>query len=177
MKEDFIKPIVVLTLICLIVSGALAFTNSVTEPVIADAAAVRTEAAMFEIMPDAKEFELITFDEQPETVKEIYRATGSDGTYTGFIIVLSTDGFGGDIRIMFGISVGMKIIQVKTLEHNETKGMGSKITEQEFESQFTNVTRDLEGVDIITGATVSSSAYIKAVKDALALFVDVPALD
>ena len=47
------KPIVVLGLICVIVTGALAATNSVTAPIIEEATRLAQETARQELLPEA----------------------------------------------------------------------------------------------------------------------------
>jgi electron transport complex protein RnfG len=162
MKKDFILPIVALTLICLIISTALAVTNSFTEPVITKAAAERAEAARSEVIPDAAGFETVQVQGLPSTVREVYKTTNN----VGYIFMLTAGGYGGDIDIICGITPDGKIIQTKTLRQTETKGMGSKITEAPFAGQFPGKDASLNSVDTITGATISSKAYISAVRDA-----------
>ena len=58
-KNDFVMPILVLSLICLVITALLALTNSATEPVITQAALERAEAARTEIIPEADGFELM----------------------------------------------------------------------------------------------------------------------
>lgn len=164
MKDDFIRPILVLTLVSLVVSGALALLNGITEPVIAKAAAERAEAAMFEIIPEADGFESVPLEGLPESILEVYISTND----VGFIFVVGAVGYGGEIRLLCGVGTDGRMIRCTTLEHAETKGLGSRITEQRFENQFIGVDFKLVGVEAITGATVSSGAYIGAVSDALA---------
>lgn len=167
MKKDFVAPILVLSLICLVISGALAFTNSVTEPVIASAAAEREEAARHEMIPDATDFETITADGLPATIKEVYRSTNG----VGYIFKMLTSGYGGDIIIMCAINPEGKIIQSRALEPlSETKGLGAKVAEAPFANQFSGADSRLEGVSAISGATISSTAYINAIKDAFSAF-------
>ena len=52
-KADVIKSIVVLAVICLVISGALAVVNSFTSPVIAAAAAERETQARQAVLPEA----------------------------------------------------------------------------------------------------------------------------
>ena len=59
-KNDFIMPIVVLTVICIVISAALGFTNKVTAPVIEETERRNAEAARKEVMPEADGFEEIT---------------------------------------------------------------------------------------------------------------------
>ena len=166
MKNDFVKPVLVLTLICLIISAALAVTNGITEPVIAEAAAIRTEAAMFDIIPEAAGFEEIIVDGLPETVREVHKSTND----VGYVFIIETGGYGGDILLICGVGPDGSVLRCTTLEHSETKGLGSKIAEAQFEEQFTGADDRLSNVEAITGATISSSAYIEAIRDALKAF-------
>jgi electron transport complex protein RnfG len=166
LKKDFIAPILVLSIICLVISGALALTNSITEPVIAAAAAEREEAAMHEIIPDADIFELMDIDGLPATVREVYRSANG----AGHIFIITTSGYGGDLRIICGIGPDGKLLHCKALEQSETKGLGARITEPAFEKQFDGVDSRLDGVAAISGATISSTAYINAIKDAFTAY-------
>jgi electron transport complex protein RnfG len=166
LRDDFVKPILVLALICLVVSGALAVTNGITEPVIADAAVQREKAARNEIIPAANDFDVLKVDGLPETVTEVYKSTND----VGYIFVLSTSGYGGELTLLCGVSPEGVLIRCMTLEHSETKGLGSRVTEQQFENQFIGMGAGLDGVEAISGATISSRAYIGAVRDALAAF-------
>ena len=166
MKHDFISPILVLTLICLVISGALAFTNNVTAPIIADAAAIRETAARFEVIPDAGDFEPVYAPGFPSSIKEAYKATSG----AGYTFTVNTSGYGGDLTIICSIDLEGKIIGSKVIEHSETKGLGSKITEAPFSSQFNGINSSLEGVSAISGATISSTAYTGAIRDAFSAF-------
>ena len=84
--------------------------------------------------------------------------------------MITAKGYGGDMNLICGIDEEGNIIAVDTLSHNETKGMGSKTAEEPFNRQFIGKDKDLDGVDAITGATISSKAYIGAIKDAFAAF-------
>ena len=165
-KNDFVMPIVVLTAICLVITALLAVTNHFTAPVIAKAAQERAEAARAEIIPEAEGFELIENDELPDTVTEVYSSTND----AGYVFMLTTTGYGGEMDLICGIDNDGRIIAVKTLQHSETKGMGSKTTEEPFRSQFVGKDENLEGVSAISGATISSRAYLGAIQDAFTAF-------
>ena len=167
MKKDFVAPILVLTLICLVISGALAFTNSVTEPVIADAAAEREETARREIIPEADDFEIIAAEGLPSTVREVYKSTND----VGYIFMITTNGYGGDMKIVCGITTDGRLISCRASDvQNETKGLGARVADAPFAGQFDGKDSNLEGVAAITGATISSTAYINAIKDAFVAF-------
>lgn len=61
------------------------------------------------------------------------------------------------------------IVKVEVAEVNDTKGLGSQISEQEFLDQFTglSITDEAAGIDAISGATVSSESAVNAVKAAI----------
>ncbi|MBQ6369671.1 MAG: FMN-binding protein [Parasporobacterium sp.] len=165
-KNDFVMPIAVLTIICLVITALLALTNSATEPVIRQSALDRAEAARTEIIPEADGFELVEAEDLPAAVKEVYKTTND----TGYVFMLTTMGYGGEMDLILGMDNEGKIIDVKTLKHSETKGMGSKTAEEPFRSQFTGKDEMLEGVSAISGATISSNAYLGAVADAFEAF-------
>ena len=166
MKKDFAAPILVLSLICLVISGALAFTNSVTEPVIASAAAEREEAARREMIPEASDFETIAAEGLPSTIREVYKSTND----VGYIFMITTSGYGGDIIIICGIAPDGRLIGSRAIEQAETKGLGSRIAEDAYSNQYIGMDSSLNGIVAITGATISSTAYLNAIKDAFTAY-------
>ena len=86
------KPIVVLSLICVVVTGALAATNEVTAPIIEEATIAAENAARAEVLPEADSFspvEGITV----EGVSAVYTADNGAGA----AITASAKGYGGDV--------------------------------------------------------------------------------
>ena len=55
--KEYIQPVVVLVAICLVMTFALAYVNSITAPIIADNAAKSADAARAELLPAASTFE------------------------------------------------------------------------------------------------------------------------
>jgi electron transport complex protein RnfG len=169
MKKDFALPIIVLTVICLVISLALAVTNSVTTPIIADAASGRAETARREIIPDAQGFVQLDLTELPPAVTEAYASTND----VGYVFMLSAiGGYNGDgsIQLIIGIDPSGKIIAIKSLANNETKGLGSRVSEPDFIGQFTGLDATLAGANAVSGATYSSKAFLSAVGDAFSAF-------
>ena len=60
MKWDTLKPIVVLTAVCVVVSAALAGTYKLTKPVIDAAKADEANAALLAVLPEGADFEQVT---------------------------------------------------------------------------------------------------------------------
>jgi electron transport complex protein RnfG len=133
--------------------------------VIESAARERATAARRDVLPEADEFEPAEFGdaEAPASVTEAYRALNG----AGYVFTSRASGYNGDIVIIVGIDAGGLIAAVKTLSHSETEGVGARITEPSFERQFSGLAyAGVDGVDAITGATISSKAYKSAVSDA-----------
>ena len=166
MKKSFneiIKPVLVLVCICLVVTALLAYINSVTSPIIAKAEEEKTRQAMTEVLSEADSFEKLEIENLPERVTEAYSATNG----AGYVFMLTTKGYGGDMKLICGMDADGVIEQCKTLSHAETSGLGSKTAEDPYRNQYCGKSADtLSEVDAITGATISSSAYKNAIEDA-----------
>lgn len=165
--KEMVKPVLVLTCICLVITALLAYINSVTAPIIKDSQEKAAQEAMAEVMPKADGFEQIKLDSMPERVTEIYGAKNG----AGYVFMLTTRGYGGDMKLICGINADGTVEACKTLSHNETSGLGSKTAEDPYRNQYKGKTAgELDSVDSITGATISSIAYKKAIEDAFKAF-------
>ena len=166
MKKSFneiIKPVLVLVCICLVVTALLAYINSVTSPIIAKADQEKTEQAMSEVLTEADGFEKLEIENLPDRVTEVYTANNG----SGYVFMLTTKGYGGDMKLICGMKTDGTIEQCKTLSHAETSGLGSKTAEDPYRNQYCGKNSDtLSEVDAITGATISSTAYKNAIEDA-----------
>jgi electron transport complex protein RnfG len=171
MKKELLTPVLALTLICLVITTALAVTDSITRPVIEGAARERASAARREVLPQAPEGdgfdELPVGEGVPASVTEAYRAKNGAGYV---FMITASGGYGGDISVIAGVDGDGRITAIKTLSHSETEGMGAKITEEWFTGQFSGKDSALEGVEAIAGATLSSKAFLSAVGDAFAAY-------
>ena len=177
MNKDFILPIVVLSLICFFVSGALAAVNTFTQPKIEKDAIFRAKQEMERIIPQADNFkELKDIENLPRTITGIFRAEKSDGNILGYLFMISTAGYGGDINLICGIDNYGKIIKTEVLSHTETKGMTDPVFSDPHQSQYIGKDKNLIGILAVTGATVSSTAYKNGVRDAHTAFDIVTAL-
>lgn len=170
MKKNFneiVKPVLVLVCICLVVTALLAYINSVTSPIIAKAEQEKTEQAMSEVLTEAEGFRSVEVDNLPDRVTEIYSAENG----SGYVFMLTTKGYGGDMKLICGIKSDGTIEQCKTLSHSETSGLGSKTAEDPYRNQYCGKSSDtLSEVDAISGATISSTAYKNAIEDAFKAF-------
>jgi electron transport complex protein RnfG len=154
---------VTLMIVCVVAAGLLAFTNATTEPIIAENEQAQLEAALKELLPEAESFEPLI-----EGEKEFYVAT-KGGKNVGVVAVFPQKGFGGEMQLALGVNADSEVTGFKVLQHSETPGLGSRITEPEFADQFVgkSIKDDFQvGKDIqaISGATISSRSVAGGLK-------------
>ncbi len=167
--SDFVAPIGVLTAICLVMTLLLAVTNHITAPIIAATQARIAEEARLEVLPGADSFLQIEIAvPDGNQVTEAYKAANG----AGYVFMLTAEGYGGKGTLVMSVGIDGegKIVETKVISNKETPGMGSKVTGDDFKGQFPGKDSSLEGVDTITGATFSSNFYIRAVRDAFAVY-------
>ncbi|MGI6751603.1 MAG: RnfABCDGE type electron transport complex subunit G [Anaerovoracaceae bacterium] len=170
--KEYITPSVVLVLICLVITGALAITYQMTEPVIAAINEKNANEARAVVLPSGADG---GFSAQEgnfvDGVKEVFAANNG----TGIAYTSEDKGFGGSLTVMTGVDDQGKITGVKVTKHTETPGLGTKAMTVEYLEQYIGqsaITRsgaaDKTQIDAVTGATVTSDAVFRAVEKALA---------
>ena len=161
------KPIVVLSVICVVITGALALTNDITKPIIDEATRAAQEKARQELLPDAEGFTRVD-GINVDNVTEVYTADNG----VGAVVTSSAKGYGGTMTVMVGFAADGTICRIKVTEQAETKGIGSKVAgDPAFWSRYEGVKAELPvEVDALSGATVSSKALNAAVNSAVAAY-------
>jgi len=169
MKKDSLKSIIVLTSICLIIAVAMAVTNLFTAPVILEYQEKKEKESLYIVLPDATDFSKIEIGEYPASVSAVYEDNGG----SGYAVVLAAAGYDSSkpMSIVVGFSNDGKITKCHVISCNgETSGIGTKVSGAPFLEQFDKKDDKLADVDTISGATISSSAFIAAVKDAFVAY-------
>lgn len=160
-----VAPIVVLVLIGTIVTAALAVTNNITAPIIAEQQAKAADAAKQVVLPDGSGFSPV---ESLEGLPDAVIAADQAGNGAGFVITTETKGFGGVIQAMFGIDSNGIITGSKVVKHDESPGIGAVVAEDgsEFQAQLIGMS-DTANIQARSGATVTSNSMKTAVQAAL----------
>ncbi len=161
--DSFIKPVVVLGVICFISSVLLAFTNSITAPII-EANEIETANEIRQsLLPEADSFTEINI-----SVEGVIAAYVADNG-VGYVITASSKGYGGDVPVMVAFNPEGEILAVEFLSNSETPGLGQKILQSSFGAQFSGLsgTLTIDDIDAISGATISSKAALSAVNAAV----------
>ena len=104
------------------------------------------------------------------TIDEALIALGDNNALLGYLVLAtSKEGYGGEITAVVGISPEGEIKGVEITQSSETKGLGSKASEEPFKSQYVGknveafvVTKNGKSqeneIDAISGATITSNA-------------------
>ncbi|MDO5593498.1 MAG: FMN-binding protein [Eubacteriales bacterium] len=170
-KLGVIKSIAILVIICLVTSGALAVVNSYTAPVIQAASEERENQARQSVMPDATDFEQLDVKDLPDGVVSVYQGKDSSGKTAGYVFTVEGKGFGGTISVMCAIDNDGTILNCSTLDvSGETATLGGKTANPEYTDQYQGKDKSLDGVNAISGATITSTAYRGCVEKAFAAY-------
>lgn len=178
LPSTFLNMVLVLSVIALVSALALGLTYSGTKKAIAEVEVKRTLAALEKVLPE--------FDNNPNDEKytmegdafaemEFFPAT-KDGQPVGIAVrTYSDNGFSERIWLMVGFTNDKKLNNISVLKHKETPGLGTKMKEPKFKTQFEGkdpaafkliVKKDGGDVDAISAATISSRAFCEATQKA-----------
>ncbi|MEG1607882.1 MAG: RnfABCDGE type electron transport complex subunit G [Mucinivorans sp.] len=188
MKSTLKNMVLVLGIITLVASGAVAGVFILTKSPIAQAKTDKINVAIADVMP--------SFDNDPAAEKltksvdgqtiNVYPAKSGKKIIGYAIETFSKKGFGGQMSLMVGMLIDGTINKISVIEHKETPGLGDKIdkAKSDFSVQFEGknpsefqllVTKDGGDVDAITASTISSRAYCDALERAAKIFNDLKA--
>jgi electron transport complex protein RnfG len=151
----------ILAFICIIAAGLLSGVNALTRSKIIAQAQAEEQSGLKEVMPGAAKFAEV------KSGQDIlyYKAFDSQDILIGFVFKASGKGYSSVIETLAGIFPDGKISAIKVISLNETPGLGMRITENNFTSQFNNQDAlSLSAVQAISGATISSRAVIDSVE-------------
>lgn len=159
MKKN-LSSVIVLTVICLVVSAALAAVNYVTAPIIEANNNAAANDALLVVMPDGGTFTELNMADYtlPATVTNVYEASNG-----GYVIRLVTSGYSSGLTIMCGVSADGTVTGAVCLASGETLGY-----EKTYGENFTGKdAAGVDAVDTVSGATRTTAGYKNAVKDAI----------
>lgn len=175
LKSSLTNMLLVLTAIAVIAGGALAMVNSVTAPQIEKINAENLAAGIKAVMGSD---DIQVADPEEVDGFESYKVSDAQGNYLGCAVTSSTNGFGGELKVLVGFDAEGTILGYTVLQTAETPGLGAKaadwfqkggkgdiIGKNPGQCNFT-VSKDGGDIDAITASTITSSAFLRAVKNA-----------
>ena len=176
---SLLNMVITLLVITAISATSLGFMHELTKEPRAAAEKLKQNFAIQAVLPEfdnnpsAEFYEIESFDggEQLTCYPGI-----KNGELTGFAVKTWTmKGFSGLIRLMVGFDNTGVITNASVLEHQETPGLGTKMSDADFKNQFIGknpkannlkVKKDGGEIDAITAATISSRAFSDAIERA-----------
>ena len=176
-KESTAMYVVRLAATLLIIAGvmaaALAGVNSITEPIIEQLTAEKTQKAIEAVLPGGGEV-IEGYTDATGLVSTVYKGEN------GYAVEVTPGGFDNTITMMVGVDNEGNVLGIDIISHTETAGLGAVADAatsagEAFRSQFVgmsgSVSVDKDGgqVDSLTGATITSRAVCAGVNAALAV--------
>lgn len=183
LKSTLPNMVIVLTCVALITGGLLAWVNHVTEaPKLAEQQ--RSLAADISKVMGGKtvketDVKNITKEFDGKTYEFVVHYVAlTNGTPLGKAVESTTMGFGGDLTVLVGLDLQGKVLGYAIRQTSETPGLGIK-AEEWFQkdgkgsiigkdplSKSFAVSKDNGDIDGITASTITSRAFLKAVRQA-----------
>ena len=168
MKSSLRNMVLMLFVIALVCSAAVAVVYDVTKEPIKRAQEQKVVDALRKVLPA---FESV---EEMEEREGVYVATKGDEVVGYAIEGASPNGFNGNVSLMVGYTAEGVIYNVEVLAQAETPGLGANMESEgnalivsfkgkKAEDMTMTVGKDGGDVDALTAATISSRAYAEAV--------------
>lgn len=194
--KNMLKDALILFIITLISGAVLGVVYEITKEPIEKQEQLAKDAAYKEVFADAEKFEEIAMepDLQPEkltayvneegydaSIDSVASAFDGNGLQTGYVITVTThEGYGGDIQFTMGIRNDGTLNGISILTIAETAGLGMRAGEvlvpqfsdkkvEAFVTTKTGAASD-EQIDAISGATITTDAFVNGANAALACF-------
>ena len=195
LESSFINMVTVLSGIAVFAAITLASVYTLTKEPIGNLERNKRQEAIRNVLPPYDHFDSIPIEMNNgvETTK-VYKAYDKNNLFVGAAVESSSNnGYKGHIDIIVGFNKKGIIVNYEVLEQNETPGLGSKMVDwfktkkakqsiigKDAGLAHLNITVDGGEIDAITAATISSRAFLFAVRNAYFEFisnVDVPEND
>ena len=175
---ELVKPVIILFLICLVTTAALAGTHLLTADTIENRQSEALKASLSEVL-EADRYNEKTIGEGDEAVF-YYHAIDTNNVIKGYLFATTARGYGGEVTVLTAISPDGEIIRALAIDlSQETPGLGQNAANESFLAQFigklgaVGVVKNNPGsaeVQAVTGATITSKAVTAAINEALELW-------
>jgi len=173
-----------LVVVTLVASTALGYVYELTKGPIAEARLAKKIRAIDEVVVEydnnpVDEMYKIALGGSGDSL-EVYPAKQGDKLVASAIRSYSPKGYGGNVWLMVGLLPNGNINNIAVLEHKETPGLGTKMNDESFKSQYLGqnpetfnlkVEKDGGAVDALTGATITSRAFSEATQLAFDMYM------
>lgn len=173
----------VLLIVGAVAGGVLAYSNSLTAPIIAEQQKAGSFAAFKEIFPEADDF--VAIDEgllseitaENTFVQEVYEVKSGEET-VAYVFKTASGGYGGDLITISGFNLDGTMAGIRVIENAETPGLGTRVVEDPaYQESYVGKSVENELVAVaspqadneillLSGATVSTKGVLTGVNGA-----------
>ena len=173
--KKILQLILSLTLISAVCAAVLAIVNNATKERIANLATLKANNAARAVLPaSVKAIEPVKDPADASLTAFIGYADDAKTQVAGYAVPgLTAKGYGGNIRLMVGLTPDRTVISYQVLAAAETPGLGSNLSTPAFIARFKDqpaasvkVTKDGGKIEALTSATITSRAVCDAVANA-----------
>lgn len=165
--------VITLMSICAVVALLLGTVNHITAAKITENTRKEMLLSIQKIFDETVQAEEITLPDGSE-LTSAYLVV-KNGSVCGYSASVAPAGFSGAIDLMVGIDHTGAVVGVEVVNMSETPGLGSKVGNADFLTQFTGKSGEI-GVDAISGATISSKAVAAGVNSVTSELLDIEKL-
>jgi Na+-translocating ferredoxin:NAD+ oxidoreductase subunit G len=173
--KEIIRLSFTLALTGLIAGLALSTTYSLTYDQILHQQRQAIFSAQKELFPQAEEFmsmELEPYAIEAATIDAVFTAMDSNGDLLGYLVNVSTQGYGGRMVFVVGFDLNNHIKGIQVTDQSETPGLGANVSRPAFLGQFANksITDPYEiGEDVrnITASTITTRAMVQGIRSSI----------
>ncbi len=159
--RKILMPIIAIVLAAVILlglyNGLLGIRNANAE--------MELQAKMETILPGSSTFTEEAYTGDDANIHRVWKGE------TGFVVETITYGYAGNITMLVGVCNEGNVTGLQVRNMEETYGLGAEaLTDWEFLAQFLRTEGDAEignGIDAISGATVTSKAIARSVNSAV----------
>ena len=183
--RDIIRMVIVLSVICGASGFTLSFVKQVTEEPreysylkFVKEPSIKAVLSGYDNDPIKDRLTLtLGKDEKGQPVEKQFFPAKKGGKVFAVAFDANAIGYGGPISVMVGVTEQGVLDAIAIMSHSETPGLGARTVEPSFTDQFKGLNLggnlklagDGGKVEAISGASISSGAVVKAVRQALEL--------
>lgn len=177
--KEIILPVLSLFSICLVCSALLGLTNNATKDIIIQRQEDDENNSRIAVVNGASSFSDVLKINVDEHEYTYYEALEDDESVMAYIFATTANGYGGEVKVLTGISADGLVTGVIPVTLNETPGLGMKVGNDDYLNQYIGKSENIkvvknnpseQDIQAITGATISSNAVTDAVNTAFEVY-------
>lgn len=162
MKNNIVKLAIFLAVVSALAGGALAWANNLTAPIIEANNEKAEKEVLQQMYPKASldDFKPVEYTGDNASIDTIYQYGDI------YVVKMTVKGYDGGSVFLVGIDQkDDKIDAFQVISNGDTKGIGSKVTEEPFKKSLVGKNA-ADKLDTISGATYSSTPIVEGINQA-----------